>query len=149
MSATQSYLQRQAKVFFCEFFGTALVLAIGCMGCTESFGPVFQGPTNEALTFSIATMTATRIFVHFSGGHVNPSITLVSVLVQMTPIWLAPSYFAGQFTGALAGFALLNATVSGNNEGNKLLISYFFIYLFVTLVSLLSRKRFSCWKFLL
>lgn len=48
-----------------------------------------------------------QIFGHISGAHLNPAVTLSTVLLKMLSPAMGVVYVAGQFLGATFGFALL------------------------------------------
>ncbi len=46
------------------------------------------------------------IFVLYSGGHLNPVVTLAMTIVRRLPLKLAPLYVVAQLLGALVGAGL-------------------------------------------
>lgn len=50
------------------------------------------------------------MFGHISGAHLNPAVTLTSVVLGYTPYIMAVIYVASQLVGALLGFALLKVS---------------------------------------
>ena len=46
------------------------------------------------------------IFVFYSGGHLNPVVTLAMTIVRRLPLNLAPLYVVAQLSGALLGAGL-------------------------------------------
>ncbi|KAK9888630.1 hypothetical protein WA026_000858 [Henosepilachna vigintioctopunctata] len=102
---------------FAEFLGTAMLVFLGCMGCVYASPiPAFQ----IAFTFGLAVMVAVQCFGHISGCHINPAVTLASVILGHTPVLHIPLYFLGQFLGAVGGFGLLKAlSANGSFVGSS------------------------------
>ncbi|XP_044266387.1 aquaporin AQPcic-like [Tribolium madens] len=99
-----------------EFFGTAILLFIGCLGCTYRFpsGIGVKGIDDllhGSFAFGLAIMIAIQCFGHISGGHVNPLLTLAGIIVGYVPIVDSLFFFLGQFLGALGGFGLLKLLI--------------------------------------
>lgn len=117
-----------------EFLGTAILLGVGCMGCIDTSPDAAIINLNEAFTFGIAIVVAVRIFMHLSGGHLNPVITLASVLIGMTSPLLMPFYILSQLLGAMFGFFIFRWLTPDDYLGNLSLIiilasiySFFFL----------------------
>ncbi|XP_022902292.1 aquaporin AQPcic-like [Onthophagus taurus] len=94
--------------FFGEFFGTAVLVFLGCQGCVK-LTAIGQPHESIAWIFGLAVMVAIQCFGHVSGGHINPIVTLAAAILGHLPLLLVPIYFLAQFLGALAGYATLMA----------------------------------------
>lgn len=47
------------------------------------------------------------MFGHISGAHLNPAVTIATVYLGYVKLTVSIIYFLAEFSGALAGFALL------------------------------------------
>lgn len=106
----QMSLKDKICVGAAELIGTGLLVFIGCMGCMKSM--VLDGiipHVQISFTFGLAVMFIIQMFGHISGAHLNPAVTLTSVVLGYTPYIMAVIYVASQLIGALLGFALLKA----------------------------------------
>ncbi|XP_030767829.1 aquaporin AQPAn.G-like [Sitophilus oryzae] len=92
--------------FVSEVLGTALLLFLGCMGCIQTDNPpaVHHMP---AIAFGLVVLLIIQIFGHISGAHLNPAVTLSTVIFRMLSPAMGVVYVAGQFLGATLGYALL------------------------------------------
>ena len=100
------------RVVLCaaEFFGTGILVLLGCMGCVAGFTSTKYIPHEQiSLTFGIAVMIGIQCFGHISGGHINPAVTVAAAALGTIPLIQVPIYFVGQFAGAIAGFGVLVA----------------------------------------
>ncbi|XP_012288286.1 aquaporin AQPcic isoform X2 [Orussus abietinus] len=89
-----------------ELIGTAILMFFGCMGCLGSFGvapPHFQ----VTVTFGFVVIIIIQCFGHISHAHVNPAITLCSVILGKKSLVEAGVYFVAQVLGSILGFGLL------------------------------------------
>lgn len=81
-------------VFMAEFLGTAGFVYMACLGGT----PLVAG-------LAIAGMV--QMFGHVSGAHVNPSVTVGTVIAgQLSPL-MGAVYLCAQFVGSFCGYGLL------------------------------------------
>lgn len=62
-----------------------------------------------------------QIFGHISGAHLNPAVTLSTVLLKMLSPAMGVVYVAGQFLGATFGFALLKVSTTSSTHLNILI----------------------------
>ncbi|EFA04049.2 Aquaporin-like Protein [Tribolium castaneum] len=111
-----SSLMDKITIALAEFFGTAILLFIGCLGCTYRFpaGIGVKGVEDllhGSFAFGLAVMIAIQCFGHISGGHVNPSLTIAAVIVGYVPLVDALFFFLGQFLGAICGFGLMKLLI--------------------------------------
>ncbi|CAH1187432.1 unnamed protein product [Phyllotreta striolata] len=87
-----------------EFFGTAELMFIGCMGCIVGYD---NGPLMAATTFAMAVLIAIEMFGHYGPVHLNPGVTVGFIIMGHMPWKTMIMYFIGQFFGAFAGYGLL------------------------------------------
>jgi len=124
----RSMFAQRSTLVMAEFLGTFMFVFLGCLGCVAgvSDGPI---PHQQvSFTFGFALLLVIQCFGHLSGAHVNPSVTVASVVCGYVKPILVPFYLIGQFLGALAGYAAvmsvtpyeyLNSNVLDPN-GNKI-----------------------------
>lgn len=89
-----------------EIVGTAILILMGCMGCVGSMG-IIPSPIQIALTFGVAVMIAIQCVGHISGAHINPAITVASVILGNKSLPIAGLYIVAQCLGGLIGYGLL------------------------------------------
>ncbi|XP_022902197.1 aquaporin AQPAe.a-like isoform X5 [Onthophagus taurus] len=102
----KSFFETIIRVFLAEFFGTAMLLFIGCMGCAFDLKHPFPGFA-PALTFGLAVMVIVQIFLHISGSHINPIITIAVVIFGAMKPLVAGIYITAQMLGGIFGFGLI------------------------------------------
>ncbi|HUQ78563.1 MAG TPA: MIP family channel protein [Patescibacteria group bacterium] len=90
-----------------EAIGTFTLVFAGC-GAIAVGG---LGPTGVAAAFGLAIMTMIYALGHVSGAHFNPAVTAAFALGRHFPVARVLPYWAAQVVGALAGAALLRATL--------------------------------------
>ncbi|CAL7942444.1 unnamed protein product [Xylocopa violacea] len=93
-------------VFLSEAIGTAILVFVGCTGCIGSLG-VTPTALQIALTFGLAVMIAIQSVGHVSGAHINPAITVASVILGKKSLPMCVLYIGAQCLGALMGYSLL------------------------------------------
>ena len=106
-----------------EFVATALFVFIGT-GSVASTG-MFLG-TNDpksnglvarimpiAMAFGVAIMVLVYAFGHISGGHINPAVTLMLVLINQCELVRGVLYVIAQLLGATLGSLFLWGCTSG------------------------------------
>lgn len=86
-----------------EVFGTAMLLFLGCMGCSGLSNSLLQ----MALNFGFAVMLIIQCFGCVSGAHLNPVITLAAYIMNQISLPLSLGYFGAQILGACMGYASL------------------------------------------
>lgn len=89
-----------------ETIGTSMLVFVGCMGCVGSLG-VIPSHLQIALTFGLAVMIVIQCVGHISVAHVNPAITVGSVVLGMKTIPEGLVYLLSQLIGAILGFGML------------------------------------------
>lgn len=99
-------------VFFgAEFFGTYILVFLGCLGCVPNIKGVAPPHEQIALTFGLAVMLAIQCFGHISGGHINPIVTVAAAVLGHIALIQVPIYFVAQLLGALAGYGTVKIIV--------------------------------------
>ncbi len=99
------------SVFVAETIGTAMLILLGCGVCANTSLSRSKASSAGWLTVNIGWGFAVAISVYltneFSGGHLNPAVSLgMAVLGKITWTELV-IYVAGQFLGAVIGSALV------------------------------------------
>ncbi|KAF5295029.1 hypothetical protein FQR65_LT10582 [Abscondita terminalis] len=97
------------RVILCasEFFGTAILVFLGCMSCAVGVSGGNVPHVQISLAFGLGVMLAVQTFGHISGSHINPIITIAAAVSKQLAFIEVPIYFVGQFAGAFAGYGLL------------------------------------------
>lgn len=70
--------------FLAELLGTALLLFFGCMGCLTWEREYDHLQSN--LTFGLVIMIVIQIFGCVSGAHLNPAVTVASLVYRMLSV---------------------------------------------------------------
>ncbi|XP_011864689.1 PREDICTED: aquaporin AQPcic-like isoform X2 [Vollenhovia emeryi] len=112
-----------------EVIGTAILIFLGCTIGLGSMKPYNEiGPPSVlqvSLAFGLAVMIAIQCVGHISGAHLNPSITVASVIFGNTTLMMAGFYVVAQCLGALLGYGLLKLITppylvhNGNSTATK------------------------------
>jgi aquaporin Z len=97
--------------FFAEFFGTLILVLFGCGAAV--LGGEAVGQLGIALAFGFAIIALAYGLGPISGGHVNPAVSLGMFVAGRINAREMFVYWVAQFTGALAGAAIL-ATIAGD-----------------------------------
>lgn len=118
ISCRNEVLQNVAK-FFGELFATAVLVYIGCMGCTNS-STILNSAFQSSFTFGLAVLIAIQCFGCVSGAHMNPAVTLASLVYGQTTWLTAIYYFVAQLLGGLIGYGLLVASLPKDMLTNEL-----------------------------
>ncbi|KAL6430847.1 hypothetical protein ACFW04_006986 [Cataglyphis niger] len=89
-----------------ELIGTAMLVFLGCSACVGSLG---TPPPNiqTSLAFGIAIMIVVQSIGHISGAHINPAITVATVILGNKSLLMAGFYIVAQCLGSLIGYGLL------------------------------------------
>lgn len=99
------------SVFLAETIGTAMLILLGCGVCANTSLSKSAGKDAGWLTVNIGWGFAVAISVYFtnefSGGHLNPAVTLGMAVVGKTAWAEVPIYIGAQFLGALIGSVLV------------------------------------------
>ena len=90
-----------------EAIGTFTLVFAGCGAI--AVGTV--GPAGVAAAFGLAIMTMVYALGHVSGAHFNPAVTAAFAVGRHFPMVRLLPYWAAQTAGAIAGAALLRATL--------------------------------------
>lgn len=98
---------------FSEVLGSAILVFVGCMGCVSSLG-VVPSHLQVALTFGLAVMVVVQSFGHISQAHVNPAITVGSIVLGKKTISEGAVYLVSQLSGAVIGYGMLKMVTPAN-----------------------------------
>ncbi len=90
-----------------EAIGTFALVMAGCGAI--AIGSL--GPAGVAAAFGLAIMVMVYAFGHVSGAHFNPAVTAAFAVGRHFPAARVLPYWAAQVAGAIAGAALLQATL--------------------------------------
>ncbi|KAL6261139.1 hypothetical protein P5V15_008666 [Pogonomyrmex californicus] len=97
-----------------ELIGTALLVFLGCMGCIAGLG-VVPPHLQITLTFGLAVMVVIQCIGHISQAHINPAITVGSVILGKKTIPEALVYFVSQVIGGILGYGMLKVVTPRDN----------------------------------
>lgn len=86
-----------------EFFGAAILLFLGCMGCSGQNNSLMQ----MALNFGFTVMLIIQCFGCVSGAHLNPAITLAACIMDQISLHLSVGYICAQLLGSYVGYSFL------------------------------------------
>ena len=100
--------------FIVEFIGTLALVLFGCGAAV--LGGDHVGQLGIALAFGFAIVAMAYGIGPVSGCHVNPAVSLAVFVAGRMELRQMLLYWAAQFTGALAGAAIL-ATIAGTAHG--------------------------------
>jgi aquaporin Z len=98
-----------------EFLGTLFLVLGGCGSAVvaAAFPQVGIGLLGVSLAFGLSVLTMAYAVGHVSGGHFNPAVTVgLFAAGRFSAKDIAP-YVVAQFTGAIAGAAVLFLIASG------------------------------------
>ena len=98
---------RLGPALVAEAVGTFILVFAGC-GAIAVGG---LGSTGVAVVFGLAIMSMIYAFGHVSGAHFNPAVTAAFAAGRHFPTRRVVPYWAAQTGGAIAGAALLRATL--------------------------------------
>jgi aquaporin Z len=88
-----------ARAYAAEFFGTLLLVFAGV--CTAVGGLIANAQVAVALAFGLVLVALTYTIGPVSGCHVNPAVTLGSLLSGTTPLGDAVGYWIAQLAGGI------------------------------------------------
>ncbi|GLG99561.1 Uncharacterized protein GBIM_06003 [Gryllus bimaculatus] len=93
-----------AAIFGAEFLGTALLLFVGCMGSMLPLGKytLENQHLQTAMVFGITVMFVIQIIGHTSVAHINPAVSLCSLILGKIRVVTFGVYVAAQILGAIA-----------------------------------------------
>lgn len=110
------------KQMLAEFLGTMFLVFIGC-GSTVG-GKLLEKDTthvpylNIALCFGLTVGVIIHVIGHISGGQINPAVTVGLLVARKISIINALCIIASQLIGAIAGAALLYASLPRKMRSN-------------------------------
>lgn len=90
-----------------EAIGTFTLVFAGCGAIAVGT----LGPAGVAAAFGLAIMVMVHGLGHVSGAHLNPAVTAAFAVGRHFPLARVVPYWAAQVAGAIAGAALLRATL--------------------------------------
>ena len=97
--------------FFAEFFGTAMLMVLGCGVVANVLLSKTKGNNSGwiVITFgwAVGVFTGVLIAAEVSGAHINPAVTLALVLAGKFSASLMPLYISAQMLGAMFGSGLV------------------------------------------
>ncbi|CAL7942442.1 unnamed protein product [Xylocopa violacea] len=103
-----------------EVIGTSMLVFMGCMGCVGSLG-VVPSHFQVAITFGLVVMIVIQCIGHISGAHINPAITVGSVVLGLKTIPEGLVYLLSQMVGGAIGYGMLKVvTPSGRLTGKTI-----------------------------
>jgi aquaporin NIP len=131
-----------------EAVGTFALVFAGCGAIVVDAKTGQLGHLGVALTFGLVIMVMIYALGHVSGAHLNPAVSLAFALGRHFPWPRVGAYWAAQAAGALAGAALVRASLgnvahvgatlpSGSQAQSFLweLVLTFFLMLVITAVA--------------
>lgn len=114
------------KRYVAEFFGTAVLVLIGCGAVaigTNATGPTAVNVLGIAFAFGLAVTAMAYGIGPISGCHINPAVTLGMTSAGRLPAREVPGYIIGQLLGGVAGAAVLYVILSSKLAGYDLAAS--------------------------
>lgn len=90
------------QIFVCE----AVAAGIASLPCFLLPISTYQPDIVVPLAFGTAVCVALWITGSTSGGHINPMVTLATIVTRRIPPIYIPAYIVGQFTGALVAMGI-------------------------------------------
>jgi len=101
-------------MFVAELIGTGLLMFLGCMGCVSQYDEPTPTHHMGGISFGLTVMIIIQVFGHISGAHLNPAVTLATVIFGMLKPLMGLVYIVAQFVGATLGYGLLKILISDN-----------------------------------
>lgn len=102
-----AWCSAQWKPILAELVSTSLLVLFGCMSCIPIEGLTEQSPVYAPLGFGLAVLLNIQIFGHISGAHMNPAVTLASVIWGSSSIAVGVAFAIVQCLGAFIGYGIL------------------------------------------
>lgn len=97
--------------FFAEFFGTAMLMVLGCGVVANVLLSKTKGSNSGwiviTMGWAVGVFTGVLIAAEVSGAHINPAVTLALVLAGKFSASLMPLYISAQMLGAMFGSGLV------------------------------------------
>ena len=108
-------MNRDIKAYVAEFIGTFTLVFLGCGAVWAASQPGYTaGPIVPAFAHGLAIVFAAYALGHFSGAHLNPSVT-IAVAIAGAISWVkAAIYIVVQIVAAIVAAAVLNFILGGN-----------------------------------
>jgi aquaporin related protein len=105
-------------MFVAEVLGTGFLMFLGCMGCISSYDEPEQSHHFCGITFGLTVMLIIQSFGHISGAHLNPAVTIATVIFGILKPVMGLVYVIAQFIGATLGYGLLKILVPEKYAGD-------------------------------
>lgn len=109
LSAVSKWYLSQWKMILAELIATMLLIVFGCMACIPITGHPLQPPLYAPFGFGFVVSFNVQIFGHISGAHMNPAVTLASLIWGSISVTLTITYIIAQCIGAILGYGILLA----------------------------------------
>ncbi|GJQ82779.1 hypothetical protein Trydic_g13482 [Trypoxylus dichotomus] len=90
-----------------EFFGTAILVFISCMGASRWIIGGDFSILHSSLAAGMAVTMAIHNFGHISGAHVNPVTTVGALIMEKITLDLVPFYVVPQLLGGATGYGFV------------------------------------------
>ncbi|VDM18089.1 unnamed protein product [Hydatigera taeniaeformis] len=90
------------RIFVCE----AVAAGIPSLPCFLLPTPTYLPDIVVPLVFGLSVCVSLWITGSTSGGHINPMVTLATVITRRIPLLYVPAYIVGQFAGALVSMGI-------------------------------------------
>ncbi|XP_011864690.1 PREDICTED: aquaporin-like isoform X1 [Vollenhovia emeryi] len=97
-----------------EMIGTAMLVFMGCMGCIAGLG-VVPPHLQITLAFGLAVMVVIQCIGHISQAHINPAVTVGSIILGKKTIPEALVYIVSQMIGGILGYGILKVVTPRDN----------------------------------
>jgi aquaporin related protein len=105
-------------MFVAEVLGTGFLMFLGCMGCISSYDEPEQSHHFCGITFGLTVMLIIQTLGHISGAHLNPAVTIATVIFGILKPVMGLVYVIAQFIGATLGYGLLKILVPEKYAGD-------------------------------
>lgn len=100
-----------SKKVFAEFFGTLVLVLMGCGSAVLAGDHV--GFLGIAFAFGLSVVVMAYAIGNISGCHLNPAVTISMLSLGKISVKDALAYIAGQIAGAIAASGILYILASG------------------------------------
>ena len=143
------------KKFCAEFIGTFTLVLLACGTATVVGCDTPGGYAMTALSFGLVIVAMAYSIGNVSGCHINPAVSFGVLLNGGMSVMEFVVYLIAQFTGAIAGAAVLGALVSfeaplgtnalyDDNAFKSLIVECILTFIFVLVIlSVTSKKKFE------
>lgn len=101
-----------------ELIGTAILVLIGCTASVGGITEKSPSHLQTAVAGGMGIMIAIQCVGHISGAHINPAITVASVIFGNKSLPMAFLYIIAQCLGSVTGYGLLKMVTPENNLYN-------------------------------